>query len=115
MKTITLNIEQEDIDNAVKRDSHRCMIADAVKKKYPTAIWIQVDLQAIRFSDKEAGKRYVYLTPPHGQAALIQFDQGKKSGTVFADIKHRNRKDVWQESQLTLGKKEESSIQEDQS
>jgi hypothetical protein len=75
---ITVKVTQELIDTSAERDSSHCMIADAVAEAVPHASYISVDLATIRFSDMNAGKRYVYLTPRHAQEALLDFDQGKK-------------------------------------
>ncbi len=78
MKLHTLKISQKQIDTAVKRDAHHCMIADSIKAKFPEAKYIHVDLQSVTFSDFKTGKRYKYFTPPEAQVALLRFDQGKK-------------------------------------
>src|SRR5436853_557361 len=73
-----IQITQDNIDNAVKRNSHRCMIADAIQKEIDWAKYIMVDLQSIRFSDMDNNVRYFYLTPPKAQKELLNFDQGVK-------------------------------------
>lgn len=78
MKSISLSVTKNHIDQAVRADSHRCMIADAVAKHIPNAHFIMVDLQSIRFSDTKLGRRYIYMTPPSAQNALLRFDEGKK-------------------------------------
>lgn len=76
-------VAKSHIDNGVERDSHRCMIADAIKEKCPRAQYILVDLQSIRFSDPDKGLRYTYLTPPTAQSALLRFDAGDKAIRPF--------------------------------
>jgi hypothetical protein len=75
--TLAVQVTREIIDHAVPRNSHHCMIADAVKESYPDAKYILVDLQSIRFSNLVLGRRYIYLTPAKAQHALLRFDQGK--------------------------------------
>jgi hypothetical protein len=75
---IVIPITQETIDQAQQRSSSHCMIADALKLANPDLRFVSVDLQTIRFSTPK-GKRYVYLTPPKAQRALINFDQGLPS------------------------------------
>jgi hypothetical protein len=75
---LKVDVTQEIIDRSVPKDSSHCMIADAIAAAYPRASFISVDLATIRFTDVEAGFRYVYLTPRHAQAALLDFDQGVK-------------------------------------
>lgn len=64
------------IEQSIRADSGHCMIADAIKQQIPGASRVSVDLQTIRFSDRKKGLRYIYLTPPECQAALVNFDQG---------------------------------------
>lgn len=52
------------------------MIAEAVKAKGFKNV--SVDIQTIRFTDHEARERYIYLTPPKAQLAILQFDEGVK-------------------------------------
>lgn len=71
-----INITADNIDYACQRNSHRCMIADAIHTRFPWATFIEVDVQSIRFNDKSKRERYIYLTPPEAQKAIILFDQG---------------------------------------
>ena len=75
---LTIEVPQDIIDTSVERDSSHCMIADAIQRQIPQARYISVDLATIRFTDLQAGVRYVYLTPRPAQAALLDFDQGEK-------------------------------------
>jgi hypothetical protein len=54
------------------------MIADGLKAAMPKATDVSVDLATIRFSDRESGRRYIYLTPPVAQVSLLKFDHGEK-------------------------------------
>lgn len=73
-----VQVTQEHITNGVVKNSQHCMIADAIKACNPNAQYIMVDLQSIRFSDKDAGTRYTYFTPPIAQHNLLKFDKGEK-------------------------------------
>jgi hypothetical protein len=75
-RRLSVRVEREVIDEATRADSSHCMIADAIRAQHPSASRIMVDLQTIRFTDTEKGKRYVWLTPALAQRALINFDQG---------------------------------------
>lgn len=88
MQQWTVAVEQDHIDAAVRRDSHRCMIANAVAAQIPGAKYVQVDLQSVRFSNTEKGKRYIYMTPPQGQKALLAFDRGKKQTPFKLTLAH---------------------------
>ena len=73
---LKIRIKKTHINNAIPRNSHRCMIADAIQQEIPDAKFICVDTQSIRFTNMRTGKRNIYLTPPSAQKALIQFDSG---------------------------------------
>ena len=72
-----ISINKQHIDEAVRRDSHHCMIADALKEAIPEAQYILVDVQSIRYSKKNEQKRYCHLTPLTAQRALVKWDRGK--------------------------------------
>lgn len=74
---LKVRVREEHVKTACRRDSHHCMIADALRDAVPEAKYIMVDLQSVRWSDLERGYRFVYFTPPLAQEALIRFDQGK--------------------------------------
>lgn len=74
--SVTVNIDQDIIETAQRRDSSHCMIADAIKAQVPDAASVSVDLATIRWTDRKRGRRYIYLTPPLAQRALVNFDQG---------------------------------------
>jgi hypothetical protein len=71
-----ISVTDDHIKRGKMADSTHCMIAEAIKSAVPGAKRVAVDLQTVRFSDARRPLRYVYLTPPACQDALIQFDQG---------------------------------------
>jgi hypothetical protein len=73
---LNLQIGEEEYERAQRSKSGGCLIADAIKRQYPQFKNIAVDMATIRFSDREAGQRYTYLTPPAAQHLLLSFDQG---------------------------------------
>jgi hypothetical protein len=73
---VRIEVSEEIIDSAERRNSGHCMIADAIKASMPDVRMISVDLQTIRWSDHKAGRRFTYLTPRQAQVALVKFDQG---------------------------------------
>jgi hypothetical protein len=79
---LKVRVTETEINSAVPKDSGHCMIADAVKaalsERNLSVSGIAVDLQTIRWTDRETGLRYVYLTPLVAQRPLIAFDQGIK-------------------------------------
>lgn len=68
-------VRKEHIEGAIKKDSHHCMIADAIKDKLG-AQYISVDTQTIRFTDPEHKERYFFLTPPAAQQMILKWDRG---------------------------------------
>lgn len=78
MWNIKVEVSKENVGRACERNSHCCMVADAVRDRLPWATFIQVDTQSIRFNNRKQGKRYIYLTPPEAQKAIVLFDQGVK-------------------------------------
>lgn len=81
---VTVEITPEIIEAAKRRDSGHCMIAEAIKRVVPGASGVSVDLATIRWTDREKGLRYIYLTPRIGQLSLLQFDQGDNEIEPFS-------------------------------
>jgi len=73
---IRVSVTREQIEQAKQADSGHCMIADAIKATIPDAKAVTVDLASIRWTDSRRGVRYLYLTPPSVQIALLRFDNG---------------------------------------
>jgi hypothetical protein len=71
-------VTAEIIETSIPADSGHCMIADGLKAAVPHATDVSVDLATIRYTDRQARRRYVYLTPPEAQRALLDFDHGNK-------------------------------------
>lgn len=73
--TTTFTVKADHIAHAVRKDSHHCMIADAIACSVKGAQYISVDRRTVRFSDAE--KRYIYVTPAASGDALTAFDAGR--------------------------------------
>jgi hypothetical protein len=73
---LNLQINEEDWERATHSKSGNCLIAEAIRRQYPRFSHVTVDMATIRFSDREAGQRYTYLTPESAQRVLLSFDQG---------------------------------------
>lgn len=71
-----ITVRKEQIENSRRKDSHHCMIADAIHEHVPWAKYISVDVQAIKFSDVDAKTRFIFLTPPVAQNAILRWDRG---------------------------------------
>jgi len=76
MPRMKLTITSANIEESIRNDANHCMIATAIKEKIPTARWVLVDLQSIRWTDRVAGQRFVCLTPKPAQRALLDYDKG---------------------------------------
>jgi hypothetical protein len=77
MPRIRIAVNHKHIAGALKGDATHCMIAQAIKEKFPAARWIMVDLQTVRWTNRNEGLRYKYLTPLAAQKALLKFDYGE--------------------------------------
>lgn len=71
-----IQVTREDIDQAMKADSHSCMIADAIKRANPNFSKVAVDVATIRWTDNELERRVMCLTPIICQQKLAAFDYG---------------------------------------
>ena len=78
MNQIKIKIKQENISRSCRKNSHECMIADAIQETVPWAKYVMVDLQSIRVTDMANNTRHIYLTPPIAQQAILAFDRGDK-------------------------------------
>lgn len=74
---LLVRVTDRHIKDAERCHGGRCMIAEAIVDAYPDATYVQVDLQAIRFTDLTKGLRYTYFTPQKAQLRLLAFDRGK--------------------------------------
>ena len=70
----TVDVTQDDIDTALRKNSSRCVVATAIARKFPKAARIVVDVHSIKFTDGE--RRYTYLTPPKVMDYIVAFDAG---------------------------------------
>jgi hypothetical protein len=71
-----VNVSQNQIDEAVRADSSHCMIADALRTSYPSALYISVDTRTIRATDPINGMRMTWLTPIACARNIVRWDQG---------------------------------------
>lgn len=84
---LKIQVRQANIDKSVPRDSHHCMIADAIMEQVKSARNVSVDIATIRFTDKKLGQRFIYLTPPTAQQSLVDFDQGTEVKPFNFDLR----------------------------
>lgn len=74
-KQIRVEVQQRDIDRAVRGVSTHCAVSTAVARAFPDATRIETDSQTIRFTNGE-GQRLVYLTPYSVMGYVVAFDAG---------------------------------------
>jgi len=75
---IRIAVTQQHIDEAIPKNSRRCMIARAILTSIPEARHPLVDLHTMRWSDPVKHLRYIYPTPRAARLALHAFDFGVK-------------------------------------
>src|SRR6266705_6856869 len=73
-----IEVTQADIDESCRADAGACMNSRAIKRQFPEAKNIHVDIATTRWTNKYTGDRYVFLTPGPAQQAIIPYDQGQK-------------------------------------
>ncbi len=104
---LKVSVTRELIEQATKRDSRRCMIAEAIKAARPDYRQVLVDLATIRWTNPRTRKRYIALTPEAAGLALVAFDQEQEiepfelhlKAVQVTTVAVRERKDS---SQLTI-------------
>ena len=69
-----IEVTADDIAQATRSDSVRCVVVQAVARSIPDATRIDVDLQAVRFTIGD--QRLLYLTPYTVQGYIVAFDAG---------------------------------------
>ncbi len=80
---VTVAVTKDVIEQSMRRDSSHCMIAEAIQNGVPNAKNVSVDLASIRWTDRDKGVRYIYLTPRLAQMNLLRFDQGDEDIEPF--------------------------------
>lgn len=69
-------VTQAHCDAGCRKDATSCMIAQAIKDKYPQAIYLNVTLRECAWSDPKANVRHRYFTPASAAKALRRYDAG---------------------------------------
>lgn len=90
MKILKLEITEENYQRAIKANSGACLVADAIKEQYPELSDVKVDVATIRVTDRKAGERYIFLTPPSVGQTLIFFDQGWEEQKLPKKLRIKN-------------------------
>jgi hypothetical protein len=106
--TLKVSVTSEIIEAAKKRDSSHCAVAAALKKAYPRAVAIAVDLQTVRFSDPGKRVRYFYLTPRSAQVALVNFDQGVTPQPFEYTLRSAHTRRMYERADASKQKKQQN-------
>lgn len=85
---VRVDVIEEDITRAIKRDSTHCAVAEAIKRTLPQAQGIDVDMQSIRFRIPEERRRFIYMTPRTIQAYIAAFDAGEDLAPFSFTLNH---------------------------
>lgn len=81
---IVINVTDDDICNAVPGNPSQCAIAQAVKREFPEATYINVGRGTIAYTIKSEKKRYKHRTSLKAADAQDKLDKGKN--VVAADF-----------------------------
>lgn len=100
-----IHVTDEDIDTAMPANSRHCMIALAIQRHVPSATHILIDIQTIRWSDKNRRLRFTYFTPAKVIAILIGWDDGQKPKPFSFNLRSAHVTATWIGSKRTGGKK----------
>jgi hypothetical protein len=86
LKTYKIPVTAWDITFAEQKKSRFCMVAEALKRVYPSVRNVQIDTATVTFTDRELGKRLQFLTPPAVQMAILDFDDGNRVKPFIVDL-----------------------------
>lgn len=79
MKTMTLKITQDLINEAMQKDSAKCMIAQAVRMAGGSSTRVTAEHVAFNIDDV----RYTFPMPAKASVELLKFDHSKKDAKPF--------------------------------
>lgn len=93
-RSYSFDVTEQDIADSAQNDSFSCMVAETIKREVPGASHVEVDLQTIRWTDKDG--RHVFLTPYAAAGYIVAFDAGEEiepfSFTLRNAVKGMQRK-----------------------
>lgn len=76
MKTLTISVTEEIINSSQPCNMHRCMVAEAIQRKYPDASYVYVDTASIKFT--KDGTRYWFIPPQSVKDFIAAYDRKDK-------------------------------------
>jgi hypothetical protein len=106
-KSLLVEIKDEDLAYARKKDRYNCAIVRAIQRAMPEALHVRADTKEIAFSLPSDDTRYFFQTPPEVVNKVIRpFDKGEtpEERTFILDhaqaaepIKHSTRAELEQQ------------------
>ncbi len=87
-KTYKIPVTSWDVAFAERKQSRFCMIAEALKRVYPSVRNVQIDTATVTFTDRERSERLQFLTPPTAQQAILDFDDGNHIEAFTVDLRN---------------------------
>jgi hypothetical protein len=75
LKTLSVNVTEEIINGAQPCKFRKCMVAEAIQQKYPSATYVWVDSSIIKFTLD--GLRYWFLPPQNVKNYIAAYDRGQ--------------------------------------
>ena len=89
MSNLRVRVTAEDIADAEQSASMKCVVAQAIRRTFPGATKVDVDIQTIRWS--QDGERIVYMTPYSVQGYIVAFDAGDTIQPFGFGLHHSSR------------------------
>ena len=89
MPNLRVKVTAEDIAEAEQSASMKCVVAQAIRRTFPGATKVDVDIQTIRWS--QDGERIVYMTPYSVQGYIVAFDAGDTIQPFGFGLHHSSR------------------------
>jgi hypothetical protein len=77
-KRVKISVTQEEIDQAAKANSHKCMVHQAIRRDHPQWKNVWVDKNQIRFTDPDANVIYTFQMSALGKTMILLWDAGEK-------------------------------------
>lgn len=94
LKVLGVSVGQEEIDNAHRANSQKCMVHQSIERDYPTLKNIVVDKNQVRVTDPDRNVIYTFDMAPLAKAAILKWDAGEPVQPFSFKLRHpiiRNR------------------------
>jgi hypothetical protein len=88
IKRLTVKVNQEEIENAMRANSKKCMIQQSIERDYPILENISVDRNLVRATDPERNVIYTFDIAALAKAAILKWDSGESIGPFSFTLRH---------------------------